>query len=164
MLTSSWRRLVAIAVASAALVGVGIESAAAAEPTFPAGVACEFGVDFVGVDNRKVHEFTDADGNVVRLIAGLAGPVTFTNADTGTMLTLPANGAAWKILNPNGPTSTFMTMGHLVLILFPSDVPAGPSTTLYVGRVVFTVDNTTGVFTLQETRGTATDLCAALSG
>jgi len=33
----------------------------------------------------------------------------------------------------------FITIGHNVLILFPSDVPAGPSTTLYVGRVVFTV-------------------------
>ena len=54
-------------------------------------------------------------------------------------------------------------MGHLVLIMFPSDVPAGPSTTLYVGRVVFDVDNATGVFTLREARGNATDLCAALS-
>jgi hypothetical protein len=27
-----------------------------------------------------------------------------------------------------------------VLILYPTDVPAGPSTTLNVGRVVFTID------------------------
>ena len=52
--------------------------------------------------------------------------------------------------------------GHNVLILFPSDVPAGPSTTLYVGRVVYTI-GTDGVFTLVSTRGTATDICAALS-
>ena len=65
--------------------------------------------------------------------------------------------------NPDG-TSTYTTMGHLVLILFPNDVPAGPSTTLYVGRVVFDVDNITGVFTLRDARGRATDLCAALSG
>jgi hypothetical protein len=52
--------------------------------------------------------------------------------------------------------------GHNVLFLFPTDVPAGPSTTLYVGRVVFHVD-TEGVFTLQSTNGTATDICAALS-
>ena len=64
---------------------------------------------------------------------------------------------------PDG-TSTFTTMGHLVLFMFPTDIPAGPSTTLYVGRVVFDVDNATGVFTLKQTRGTATDLCAALSG
>jgi hypothetical protein len=48
-----------------------------------------------------------------------------------------------------------------VLILFPTDVPAGPSTTLYVGRVVFTVVG--DVFTLRSTSGTATDICAALS-
>jgi len=41
------------------------------------------------------------------------------------------------------------------------DVPAGPSTTLYVGRVVFTVD-TSGVFTLQSVSGKSTDICAAL--
>jgi hypothetical protein len=46
--------------------------------------------------------------------------------------------------------------------VFPSDVPAGPSTTLYVGRVVYTVD-VNGDFTLVSTRGTATDICAELS-
>ena len=50
------------------------------------------------------------------------------------------------------------------MFLFPTDIPAGPSTTLYVGRVVFDVNPATGVFTLKETRGRATDLCAALSG
>ena len=53
-------------------------------------------------------------------------------------------------------------MGHLVLIMFPTDVPAGPSTTLYVGRVVFDVAPDR-VFTLKETQGKSTDLCAALS-
>ena len=54
--------------------------------------------------------------------------------------------------------------GHFVLVVFPSDAPAGPSTTLYVGRVQFTLNNLTGVFTLEDTCGTAGDLCAALSG
>ena len=107
----------------------------------------------------KVHEFTDANGNDVQLITGLAGPVTFTNTDTGASLTAPARGAVWKLVTtPDGRTTTFTATGHFVLILFPEDVPAGPSTTLYVGRVVFTIDNLTGVFTLQETRGTAADL------
>ena len=56
-----------------------------------------------------------------------------------------------------------MTTGHNVLILFPTDVPAGPSTTLYVGRVVFTVDSD-GVFAVTDTNGTSTDICVALSG
>ena len=48
-----------------------------------------------------------------------------------------------------------------MLILFPTDVPAGPSTTLHVGRVVYTID-TNGVFTVQRVSGTSTDICAAL--
>ncbi len=60
-------------------------------------------------------------------------------------------------------TSTFTTMGHLILFLFPTDVPAGPSTTLYVGRVVFTFDFATGFTVVKSSNGTATDLCAALS-
>jgi hypothetical protein len=63
--------------------------------------------------------------------------------------------------NPDG-SSTLLITGHNVLILFPTDVPAGPSTTLYVGRVVFTIDSS-GVFTVQEVSGTATDICAAVS-
>ena len=166
MLAGSIKRLVAVAVvASAMVLGTAVEWAAAATQTFDPGVACSFGVRLdEGTDTRSVHEFKDADGNVVRLLlAGRGTPVTLTNVDTGASLSLPANGAPWSIVNHNG-TSTYTTMGHLVLILFPTDIPAGPSTTLYVGRVVFDVDNTTGVFTLRETRGRATDLCAALSG
>ena len=58
--------------------------------------------------------------------------------------------------------TTVMT-GHNILILFPTDIPAGPSTTLYVGRVVFTVD-ANGVYTLGSTSGRSTDICAALAG
>jgi hypothetical protein len=47
------------------------------------------------------------------------------------------------------------------IMLATDAVPAGPSTTRYVGRVVVDIDPT-GVFTLREARGTATDLCAAL--
>lgn len=165
MSTSSWKFLVATAVTSSALIGTAVHPAAAAEePLFPAGIACTFALDIDGVDNRKVHDFVDVDGNAVQLITGLAGPTTFTNADSGATLTLPARGTAWKVVtSPDGSTTSFTTTGHFVLVLFPSDVPAGPSTTLYVGRVQFTINNLTGVFTLEDTRGTATDLCAALS-
>jgi hypothetical protein len=39
--------------------------------------------------------------------------------------------------------------------------PAGPSTTLIAGRLVFTVD-VFGVFTVQQLSGKVTDICAAL--
>ncbi len=166
MLTRQIKRVTAVAVvASATLLGASVGRAAADEVSFDAGIACEFPVTLEsGADTRNVHEFTDADGNVVRtILAGRGTAVTFTNDDTGATLSLKANGAPWSIVNLPDGTSTYTTMGHVVLILFPTDVPAGPSTTLYVGRVVFDVDNITGVFTLKEARGTATDLCAALS-
>ena len=56
-----------------------------------------------------------------------------------------------------------MTTGHNVLILFPTDVPAGPSTTLYVGRVVVTVDSD-GVFAVTDTNGTSDEEITALVG
>ena len=63
---------------------------------------------------------------------------------------------------PDG-TELHVATGHNGLILFPTDVPAGPTTTLYVGRIVFTVDPDTGVFELLSTAGRATDVCAALA-
>jgi hypothetical protein len=167
MLTRSIKRVVAAAVvASATALGASVERAAADSVTFPPGLVCDFGLSFdAGADTRSQHEFRDADGTLVRLLqAGRGTALTLTNDATGATLSLPANGATWNIVNHPDGTSTYTTMGHLVLFMFPTDVPAGPSTTLYVGRVVFDVDNNTGVFTLKETRGTATDLCAALSG
>ena len=52
-------------------------------------------------------------------------------------------------------------MGHTVLILFPTDVPPGPSTILYVGRLIFTID-AASVYTFQSFSGNATDICAAI--
>ena len=163
MLRSSMRRVVEVAaVASVAVIATGVEPAAAAD--FPAGIACTFPLHIDLVDNRKVHEFIDANGNDVQLITGLAGPVTLTNTDTAASLTGSGGAVTKEVTTPDGRTTTVTVTGHSLLILFPTDVPAGPSTTGYVGRIVFTIDNITGLFTLQETRGTATDLCAALSG
>lgn len=60
-----------------------------------------------------------------------------------------------------GGLQTHVATGHNVLIFFPSDVPAGPSTTLYVGQVVFTVD-AQGTFTFVRSSGSTIDVCAAL--
>jgi hypothetical protein len=77
-------------------------------------------------------------------------------------MALPANGAVSKtVINADG-SQTVALSGHNVLILFPTDVAAGPSTTLYVSHVVFTV-NVNGVFTLVSTSGTATNICATVS-
>ena len=166
MLRSSMKRVAVVAVVASATVLGGVIDPAAAQDhdlMLPAGVACadfDLGLDF-GVDSRNLLEFTNAEGNVVRaILAGRANAVTLTNVDTGATLLIGAKGSMWNIVNnPDGTTSTITTHGHLVLIMFPTDVPPGPSTTLYVGQVVFTFENETGFTTVQENEGTATDLC-----
>jgi hypothetical protein len=163
--TRSIKRVVVVALVTSATVLGTVEAAVAqTEPMhFDAGLACEFPLTLIGgEDTRTVHEFVDANGNDVTLLTGRGSAITLTNDDTGATLSLPESGAPWRIVERPDGTSTFTTMGHLVLIMFPTDVPAGPSTTLYVGSVVFDVDNNL-VFTLRETRGKSTDLCAALS-
>ena len=139
--------------------------AQAAEPrVFPAGVACEFPlkVEAAG-DPRVAREFQDAEGNVVRsLIAGVGQATTLTNVSTGASITLPANGSVQRTVFHSDGMRTVTLTGHWVLILFPTDVPAGPSTTLHVGRVVFTA-NKNDDFVVLSTSGRRIDLCAALS-
>jgi hypothetical protein len=163
----SKRMSVAAVVALTAALAVSAD-AAVAEPfhlDFPAGTACTFGlaVDGTGGGNPPIREFRDANGHVVRTIdAGRGSQLTFTNLASGATLALPSNGAVSNtVFNADGSSTVTLT-GHNILILFPSDVPAGPSTTLYVGRVVFTADADSN-FTLVSTSGTATDICAALS-
>jgi hypothetical protein len=132
---------------------------------FPAGIACEFELHVSGTGgNINTHEFTDRDGNVLAVQFTGKGPtVTLTNVETGKSITLrPAGGATRITLHDDG-TSTVELIGHQLLFMFPSDVPAGPSSTLYVGRVVIHVD-ADEVFTILKISGRATDMCAALSG
>lgn len=140
--------------------------AAAQEPVvFPAGIACEFElrVESETNPNRVFREWRDSDGNVVRTLeAGRGGNVTLVNTETGASLTLKGNGAVNRTTyNPDGSWTTELT-GHYVLILWPTDFPAGPSTTLYVGRVTYT-STPDFTFTLVGSSGTQRDLCAELS-
>ena len=96
------------------------------------------------------------------LTAGKGNPLEFTNPENGESIALRPNGSVTiTTFNPDG-SLTLVNTGHNVLILFPTDVPAGPSTILYVGRLVLNVD-ANEVFTLQEFSGRATDICAAIS-
>ena len=149
----------------AAVLGAA-SSAIAADFTvdFPAGQACAFSLRIEGSGgNQIMREFLDENGNVVRtLTTGTGSALTFTNLDTNATLSLRSNGAVTNVTNNPDGSQTVVTMGHNILILFPTDVPAGPTTTLYVGRVVFTIDSS-GTFTLQQHSGKAIDICAALS-
>lgn len=110
------------------------------------------------------HIFVDANGNTVRTLStGVGSQLTFTDLSTNATIALPSNGLVTNtVVNADG-TQTLTLTAHNVLILFPTDVPAGPSTTLYVGRVLFTIGLDGETFMLQSTSGTATDICAALS-
>jgi len=139
----------------------------------PAGVACatfDLRVEIWNNPNRKEPKvFTDRNGNIVRMLStGKGNTLAFTNLMNNETRVLKANGANDHVaISPDG-LETHASTGHNVLVLFPTDVPAGPSTTLYVGRIVYTVDAnpnspTFGVFTLLRASGKATDICAALA-
>ncbi len=164
------RKLGMVVVAASALLLVGAlagpATAAQHDFVFPAGIACEgfdLGVDIGAPVGASVYrEFKDRDGNIVRtLAAGTGNALTFTNLTSGKVLALRSNGAV--TMTRPGPDGlvTMTTMGHLVVILFPTDVPAGPTTILHVGRTVVTVD-ALGNFTVESATGRSTDICAAL--
>lgn len=151
------------------MAGATLSRAAQSPPdatvVFPAGVACagfDLQVDIWNNPHRVIREFSDKSGNAVRLLtAGKGSTLAFTNLTTQESFALRPNGSVEHVTYNLDGSQAWTTTGHNVLILFPTDVPAGPSTTQYVGQVVFTVDPN-GVFTLQSARGTATDICAAL--
>jgi hypothetical protein len=129
----------------------------------PAGQACDFGLRVSqSGGNLHIKEFRDRNGVLVRTIqAGKGFLLTYTNLDTGTSVTIRTDGSVSKTtFNPDG-TQTVSATGHNGLILFPSDVPAGPTTTHYIGRIVYTIDQS-GVFTLVSTSGSQRDICAEL--
>lgn len=167
---SALRRLITASGVATLALGAGMTAAAASVvPDFtldyPAGQACA-GFD-LGIEgwfgNQQYKEFKDGSGNVVRTIsAGTGSTLTFTNLTTLATMTLKSNGSTVHTRFNGDGTSTTKMSGHNILIMFPTDVPAGPSTTLYVGQVVFKADSSWN-YTLQSASGRATDICAALT-
>ena len=94
----------------------------------PAGEACSFalGIDLGDSGKRVERDFYDAEGNLVRSLSAVVGSqLTFTNLANGETLALRANGAVMRtVFNADGSQTVTIT-GHNVLILFPTDVPAG---------------------------------------
>lgn len=166
------RRLAATALLTAALpfAFVGPAMAAAPQPVAPAvtdydpGIACAFPLRVSSTDGKvRDNEFTDRSGNVVRTTQVTTGiAYTNTNLSTGKSLTVDARGSVISTTVKDG-IATVTATGQTGIILYPSDVPAGPSTIVYRGRLVFTIDLATGVFTIVSSTGTKLDVCAALS-
>jgi hypothetical protein len=161
--------LLASAVATFAVAALlGVSGAKAAEPfmiTFPAGTACDFELFVAVAGNGKqiTRTFTRPDGTVRILSAGTGSDLVFSRPDSDATLSLKGNGAVgWTTISTDGSTRLTLT-GHNVVFYFPTDFPAGPSTTLVVGREVIDVDASGNFHRVSET-GNTTDICAALSG
>ncbi|MDN8616543.1 hypothetical protein [Variovorax ginsengisoli] len=157
-------RLVRATIFGLVLVIGPLSLATAATQVFPAGQACKFDlyVDSTG-GNQHYKEFLDKQGKPVRtLLAGVGSQLTFTNPTNNATYSFKGNGSVLQTTNNTGGSQTVTTGGHNVIILYPTDVPAGPTTTLYVGRVVYQID-AAGNWTIQGTHGNSTDICALLS-
>ena len=164
----SWRRHAGLAVAAAALGIVASAAQANGGVTYPAGVACTFPLTISddGSGHRVERTFYDRNGNIVRMINNGTGPdLTLTNANTGASITLQGNGANFTTRPQADGTMWVRTTGHVVLIMFPTDSPPGPTTTLYVGQLVYTYDpNTSTNYTvIQRSSGKQVDICKELS-
>jgi len=162
--------------ASAAFAGVAVP-AVAAQPVkdkpgnltylVPAGEACEFPLQIVGTDsNANVLTFNDATGKPVRVItAGRGYTLTYNRLDGEKVVasfTLRPTGSVQKVsIAPDG-TQTVVGTGTNGLVLFSTDVPPR-SAVQYQGRIVFTINPKTGVFTLISASGKQLDICKALS-
>ena len=138
---------------------------AADTATFEAGVACSFPLQIVsaGAGPQVNKTFEAPDGSVRILTAGKGSDLLFTNLATGATYTLSGNGAAQWVRVDAAGSARLTLMGHNVLIYFPTDDPAGPSTTLVVGREDIMVDLETSHFTRLSRTGHTTDICAALT-
>jgi hypothetical protein len=152
--------------AAAVLLAVGVivptEAANASNPPFtidfPAGVACSFALHVSGTGGNSAVRTTTPSGMIIS--GGTGSALTFTG--NGNSLSLSSNGVASQSSpNPDG-SSTNQVTGHNILILFPTDNPAGPSTTLIVGRVRY-IQGADGTTTVQSISGRQVDICAALS-
>jgi hypothetical protein len=155
---------VAILVVFALFVVGRADAAPDSTQTFAAGEACSFAlqIDITGTPqvNKK---FEGADGRVRFLSAGTGSDLVFTNLATGKTFTLNGNGSVtWTRIDASGSARLTLT-GNNIAIYFPTDTPAGPSTTLVVGREDIAVDLATFQFTRLSRTGKTTDICAALS-
>jgi hypothetical protein len=116
------------------------------------------GLDITLNPDQVFKEFKNGD----TISAGRGSVLLFTNIDTGKTVSLTSNGSVSKTsFNPDG-SSAVQATGHNVIILFPTDVTKGPSTTIYEGRVVFTA-TAAQEFEIVRSSGPTRDICSELA-
>ena len=139
-----------------------VNQAQGSQPLLLTGTAT---VTATGVARRcGTKEFPGRNGDHITVSAGTGFDLVFTNVSNGDELRLPSRFSSTTTITHSGRSKTVVLGGWNVLFLFPTDVPAGPSTTLHAGLVVYE-DDGSGNFTVDQhlTRSRTTDICAAVS-
>lgn len=158
------RRLAAATVLTSAVTIAGAPPASAADLELDPGVGCEFPLSLDGgAFPPERRNFTDRNGNPVSILAGKSGAVTWTNLDNGKSITFASRGTSLRVTTVSDTEQILEFSGHVGLVLFPDDIPAGPSTTQISGRLVLRVDPTTLKTEVLKQVGKQVDVCAALS-
>jgi len=165
--------LVSVALAALALAG-GTGALAAkpdkgpfeAEPlVLPAGLACEFDVQFSPEPGSTFSQKEFSDG---RFVVTGSGQDRVTNLENGRSIVLHTSGqAAFKPLSES--ETRIELSGHNIIYLFPGD--EGPFGTVdepgalyfFKGRVSEILDLEANVITSFESSGHGTELCSLLS-
>ena len=130
---------------------------------FDAGLACHFPLTLEGWEGKtRTREFTDNLGNANTVITGKGHDFRFTNDANGKTTTQKSQGVQQHIVVYPDGSQKYTTNGALLLIMFPTDIPAGPSTTYYNGHTVLNI-SADGVGTLEPPHAHARDICAELS-
>jgi hypothetical protein len=163
LLTAAVSTALALAVPQA-----GFAAPRAEEPAgsvdLPAGQGCAFPLRLESsagaVRTIRLHMKGSASGQFINVRTGVV--LTYTNLSTGETISIKTSGSVTKAV-VDGVTETRTATGHNGLILFPNDVPAGPTTTQYNGRIVYTFNTMTGFVEVIEISGKTTDICAALA-
>jgi hypothetical protein len=131
----------------------------------PKGQACPgFDLHVVGTDGQAQILTISRAGETVREIEGGMGwNLTYTNVQTGKSVFFPSDYYLRDTVTHKNGMRTVTNVGSFAIIMFPTDVPAGPSTTQYKGLVVYSATPTND-FTILRTKAASTDVCAMLAG
>jgi hypothetical protein len=162
-------KALAAAIASGALLISGSGPAVAAPPptnpnldvTFDSNVACPgFGLQITGTGSKaRIIKFKNGS----MITAGRGYLLTFTNLLTEETITIKAAGSVQKeSTDPVTGITTGQATGDNGFVYFSTDVPHGPSTIMYTGRITYTYDSA-GNYTVLSTTGTRRDICVELS-
>ena len=133
---------------------------------FPAGVGCSFALLVEGTGGKRV--INEQSPRIIN--AGKGSRLAFSRIDDSVSpptvlesVTLDSNGSVTRtIVNPDNTESVVAT-GHNVFILFPTDVPRGPLTQLYIGRVEYTFNPESTELRILNSSGQIIDVCAMIA-